>query len=51
MVSVLLTILAILGLISSFMLAKYVIKNKDKFEENSWFKLGIIGFVTNFLML
>lgn len=48
MVSVLLTILAILGLISSFMLAKDVIKNKDKFEENSWFKLGIIGFVTNF---
>lgn len=48
MVGVLLTILAILAVALSFILAKDVVKNKENLEENSWVKVGVIGFVTNF---
>lgn len=48
MVRILLTILAILGLYSTIIFAKDVIQNKNKLEDNSWFMVSLIGFVTNF---
>lgn len=48
MVRILLTILAILGLYSTVIFAKDVIQNKNKLEDNSWFMVSLIGFVTNF---
>jgi uncharacterized membrane protein YfcA len=48
MVTILLSLLAIFGLTSTTIVVKDVIKNRDKLEDNSWIKLGGIGFVTNF---
>src|SRR5690554_4258009 len=48
MTTILLSILALFGLTSTTVFAKDVIKNKDKLEDNSWIKLGGIGFITNF---
>lgn len=48
MVKAVLSILAILGLWFSIVFFKDFIKHKDQLEDNSWTKVNIIGFVTNF---
>lgn len=48
MTTAVLLVLAIFGLVFTIIFVKDIIKNKDKLENNSWVKLGGIGFVTNF---
>lgn len=48
MLKIILCLLALLGLWFSVIFVKDFIKNKDKLENNSWIKVSIIGFVTNF---
>lgn len=45
---VLLCMLALLGVWFAIVFFKDFFKHKDKLEDNSWFKVNIIGFVTNF---
>lgn len=48
MTTAVLLVLAIFGLVFTIIFVKDIIKNKNKLENNSWVKLGGIGFVTNF---
>lgn len=48
MVKIVLGILGVLGLWFSVIFFKDFIKHKDHLEDNSWTKVSIIGFVTNF---
>lgn len=48
MTTILLSVLALFGITSTTIFARDVINNKDKLENNSWIKLGGIGFMTNF---
>ena len=48
MTTAVLLVLAIFGLVFTIIFVKDIINNKNKLENNSWVKLGGIGFVTNF---
>lgn len=48
MITVLLSVLAILGVMFLIRFISDFIKNKLQLEDNSWTKVSIIGFVTNF---
>ncbi len=48
MITVLLSVLAILGVLFLIRFISDFIKNKLQLEDNSWTKVSIIGFVTNF---
>ncbi len=48
MTTILLSVLALFGVTSTTIFARDVINNRHKLENNSWLKLGGIGFVTNF---
>lgn len=48
MITVLLSVLAIIGVLFLIRFISDFIKNKQKLEDNSWTKVSIIGFVTNF---
>lgn len=48
MVTILFSILGCICLIYLIIFVKDFIKNKEKLENNSWWKLSTIGFVTNF---
>lgn len=48
MIKIILGVLAILTLYSTLVFIKDFIAHKNNLENNSWFKIGIIGFITNF---
>lgn len=48
MITILLTVLAIIGILFIIRFVTDYIKNKHQIEDNSWAKLSFIGFVTNF---
>lgn len=48
MVNILFSILGLIALFFLFIFVKDFIKHKDELEDNSWTKVSLIGFVTNF---
>lgn len=48
MTVILLSVLGIFGLVFTIIFVRDVIKNKDKLGDGSFYKLGAIGFITNF---